>query len=104
MKKLCGLLTVLLTLTNAGSGMATETVTLPPAAVSDLSSKIFIQGNQEGPGLYAYKLVLSGVNGAARLALAPTGHYTLPNGQGVDVVQGEVVQGAVVQPGSAGTQ
>ncbi|MBL8638176.1 MAG: hypothetical protein JNN09_06740 [Alphaproteobacteria bacterium] len=89
MKKLCGLLAVLLTLTNAGSAAAGTDGSSPPP-VSDMASKVIIVANPEGEGLLAYQPVIT-PNGA-QIHLAPTGHYTLPDGQGVDVVQGQVVQ------------
>ncbi len=93
MKKLCGLLAVLLTLTNAGSAAAGTDGAATP--VSDMASKVIIVANPEGEGLLAYRTVIT-PNGTW-MSLAPTGRYTLPDGQGVDVVQGQVVQGQVVQ-------
>lgn len=90
MKKLCGLLAVLLTLTNAGSAAAEGGTKIPTDPVSDMDSKVMIVANQEGEGLLAYRPVIT--SNGAWMSLAPTGHYTLPDGQGVDVVQGEVVQ------------
>jgi hypothetical protein len=90
MKKLCGLLAVLLTLTNAGSAAAEGAVNLPTDPVSDMASKVIIVANPEGEGLLAYRPVIT--SNGTWMSLAPTGRYTLPDGQGVDVVKGQVVQ------------